>query len=324
MPAAPRGPGMPGLWRHRDFMLLWTGQSVSELGSAVTVLALPLIAVVLLGASTFEVGLLAAATTVPFLLIALPAGLAVDRLAKRGLMIGCDAARMLIIGSVPIAAWLAELTLIQLYVVVVATGVLTVFFDVAYQGFTPVLLDREQLPDGNGKLAATQSFAQVAGPGLGGGLFGLLRAGALTADGVSYLVSTVSLLLIRAKEPAARPERAVGAAKPRLRTELFAGLSFVVRHPVLRKIAACTATANLFIAMAISIEIIFLVRVLHVRPAYTGVLVAVASLGGVAAGVASGRLSPAPGSGPTPGGPPDPGRRDPGRPGAARPAIQEP
>jgi hypothetical protein len=324
MPAAPRGPGMPGLWRHRDFMLLWTGQSVSELGSAVTMLALPLIAVVLLGASTFEVGLLAAATTVPFLLIALPAGLAVDRLAKRGLMIGCDAARMLIIGSVPIAAWLGELTLIQLYVVVVATGVLTVFFDVAYQGFTPVLLDREQLPDGNGKLAATQSFAQVAGPGLGGGLFGLLRAGALTADGVSYLVSTVSLLLIRAREPAARPERAVGAAKPRLRTELFAGLSFVVRHPVLRKIAACTATANLFIAMAISIEIIFLVRVLHVGPAYTGVLVAVASLGGVAAGVASGRLSPAPGSGPTPGGPPDPGRRDPGRPGAARPAIQEP
>jgi hypothetical protein len=324
MPAAPRGPGMPGLWRHRDFMLLWTGQSVSELGSAVTMLALPLIAVVLLGASTFEVGLLAAATTVPFLLIALPAGLAVDRLAKRGLMIGCDAARMLIIGSVPIAAWLAELTLIQLYVVVVATGVLTVFFDVAYQGFTPVLLDREQLPDGNGKLAATQSFAQVAGPGLGGGLFGLLRAGALTADGVSYLVSTVSLLLIRAREPAARPERAVGAAKPRLRTELFAGLSFVVRHPVLRKIAACTATANLFIAMAISIEIIFLVRVLHVGPAYTGVLVAVASLGGVAAGVASGRLSPAPGSGPTPGGPPYPGRREPGRPGAARPAIQEP
>ena len=185
-------------------MLLWAGQSISELGSAVTMLALPLVAVVLLQASTFEVGLLAAATTVPFLLIALPAGLVVDRMAKRRLMIGCDAARMLIIGSVPAAAALGRLTLVQLYVVAVAAGILTVFFDVAYQSFTPVLLDRDQLPDGNGKLAATQAFAQVAGPGLGGALFGLLRAGALTADAVSYAVSTVSLLLIRAREPAAR------------------------------------------------------------------------------------------------------------------------
>ena len=292
MPAAARGPGRPGLWRHRDFLLLWTGQSVSELGSAVTTLALPLIAVVVLQASTFEVGLLSAATTVPFLLIAIPAGLAVDRMAKRRLMIGCDAARMLIIGSVPVTAGFGKLTLVQLYVVAVAAGVLTVFFDVAYQSFTPALLDRDQLPDGNGKLAATQAFAQVAGPGLGGALFGLLRAGALTADAVSYAVSTVSLLLIRTREPAAKPAAlAAGAAGPRLRTELFAGLSFVVRHPVLRKIAACTATANLFTAMAVSIEIIFLIRVLHVRPAYTGLLVAVASLGGVAAGIISGRMS---------------------------------
>ena len=290
MPAASRGSGRPGLWRHRDFLLLWTGQSISELGSAVTVLALPLTAVVVLRASVFQVGLLSAATTVPFLLIALPAGLVVDRIAKRTLMIGCDAARMLIIGSVPITAGLGELTLFQLYAVAVATGVLTVFFDVAYQSYTPALIGTDQLTDGNGKLQATQSFAQVAGPGLGGGLFGLLRAGAMTADAVSYAVSTLSLLLIRAREPA-RPAPAAGTAKPRLRAELFAGLSFVARHPVLRKIAACTATANLFTATAISIEIIFLVRVLHVRPAYTGLLVAVASLGGVAAGITSGRLS---------------------------------
>ena len=166
MPAAARGPGRPGLWRHRDFLLLWAGQSVSEVGSAVTTIAVPLTAVVVLRASTFQIGLLSAATTVPFLLIALPAGLAVDRVAKRRLMIGCDAARMLIIGSVPVAAWLGDLTLAQLYAVAVASGVLTVFFDVAYQSYTPALIDRDQLPDGNGKLAAAQSFAQVAGPGL--------------------------------------------------------------------------------------------------------------------------------------------------------------
>ena len=272
-------------------MLLWAGQSVSELGSSVTVLALPLTAVVVLRASVFQVGLLSAATTVPFLLIALPAGLIVDRIARRGLMIGCDAARMLIIGSVPVAAALGQLTLFQLYAVALATGVLTVFFDVAYQSFTPALIGVDQLPDGNGKLQATQAFAQVAGPGVGGGMFSLLGAGALTADAVSYAVSTVSLLLIRTRERPARPERAAGAAKPRLRAELFAGLSFIVHHPVLRKIAACTATANLFVAMAISIEIIFLIRVLHVRPAYAGLLVAVAGLGGVAAGILSGRLA---------------------------------
>jgi len=280
-----------GLWRHRDFLLLWTGQSVSEVGSAVTTIAVPLTAVVVLRASTFQIGLLSAATTIPFLLIALPAGLAVDRVAKRGLMIGCDAARMLIIGSVPVAAALGDLTLFQLYAVAVATGVLTVFFDVAYQSYTPALIERDQLPDANGKLAATESFAQVVGPGLGGALFGLLRAGALTADAASYAVSTISLLLIRSREASTRAEPAAGRARPPLRTELFAGLSFVVRHPILRKIAACTATSNLFSAMAFALEIIFLVRVLHVRPEYTGLLFAIGSLGGVAAGIVSGPMT---------------------------------
>jgi MFS family permease len=165
-------------------MLLWSGQSISELSSAVTVLVLPLTAVVVLNASTFQVGLLSAATTVSFLLIALPAGAVVDRMAKRRLMIGCDTARMLIIGSVPAAAVLGMLTLAQLYVVA-AAGVLTVFFDVAYQSYTLTLISRDQLMDGNGKLAATQSFSQVAGPGLGGTLFGLLRAWAMTADAAS-------------------------------------------------------------------------------------------------------------------------------------------
>jgi MFS family permease len=291
MPAAARSPGRPGLWRHRDFLLLWTGQSVSEVGSAVTMIAVPLTAVVVLRASVFQIGLLSAATTIPFLLIALPAGLVVDRLAKRRLMIGCDAARMLIIGSVPVAAWLGDLTLFQLYAVALAAGVLTVFFDVAYQSYTPALIERDQLPDGNGKLAATQSFAQVAGPGLGGALFGLLRAGALTADAASYAISTISLLLIRTREVSTRPDPAASTVRPRLRTEIFAGLSFVVRHPVLRKIAACTATSNLFSAMAFTLQIIFLVRVLHVRPGYTGLLFAIGSLGGVAAGILSGRLT---------------------------------
>jgi MFS family permease len=276
------------LWRHRNFLLLWAGQSVSEMGSAVTQLALPLTAVVILGASTFQVGLLTSAATAAFALIALPAGALVDRWAKRRLMIWCDVARMLIIGSVPVAAALHLLTMGQLYAVAVTAGVGTVFFDVAYQSYLPVLVAREHLVDGNGKLGATQSFAQVAGPGLGGGLVGLVGpARAMGADAISYAISVASLLFIRDREnpPPADGDRAG------LRAEIAEGLSFVLRHPVLRKIAACTGTANLFGSMGVALEIIFLIRVLRIRPADTGLLIAVASLGGVAGGVFAGRLS---------------------------------
>ena len=283
VPEAPRE-RPPGLWRHRDFLLLWSGQAVSELGSAVTLLAVPLIAVVLLHASTFSVGLLATASTLPFLIIALPAGLVVDRLAKRPMLIACDASRLVVIGSVPVAAAAGVLTMAQLFVVALVAGILTVFFDVAYQSYLPALIRADQLADGNGKLSVTQSFAQVAGPGLGGALFGLLRAGALTVDAISYGVSTLSLLLIRTREPAIERPAGDGGERPKLRTEIFAGLNFVVRHPVLRKIAACTGTANFFGSIVFALEIIFLIRVLHVRPAYTGLIVAAGSIGGIVAG----------------------------------------
>lgn len=269
------------LWRHRNFLLLWTGQSVSEMGSAITQLALPLTAVVVLHASTFQVGLLTAAATAAFALIALPAGALVDRWVKRPLMIWCDAARMLIIGSVPLAAALHVLTLGQLYAVAVTAGVCTVFFDVAYQSYLPVVVAREQLVDGNGKLGATQSFAQVIGPGLGGGLVGLVgAASAMAVDAISYAVSVASLLAMRVHEVSPR----AGEARAGLRAEIGEGLSFVLRHPILRKIAACTGTANLFGSMGMALQIVFLVRVLRVRPADTGLLFAVASLGGLLAG----------------------------------------
>jgi MFS family permease len=278
-----------GLWQHRDFMLLWGGQSISEIGSAVTTVALPLAAVVLLRASTFQVGLLTAAGTASFLLVALPAGLVVDRVAKRRLMLVCDVARTLIIGSVALAAAFGVLTMAQLFAVALLSGLATVFFDVAYQSYVPVLVDREQLHDGNGKLGATQSFAQVVGPGLGGGLFGVLKAGAMSIDAFSYAVSAVSLWLIKTREPA-RP----GAAHRQsngLFGEIFAGLRFVAGNRVLRKVAACTGTANLFGAMSGAIEIIFLVRIVHIRPAEVGLLFSIGSLGGILGGVLSGRLA---------------------------------
>jgi MFS family permease len=225
-------------------------------------------------------------------------------------MIACDLGRLVIVASVPVAWAAGVLGMGQLYAVAITTGVCTVFFDVSYQSYLPALLRREHLMDGNGKLGASQSLAQLVGPGLGGGLVGAFgAAGAMTADAVSYAVSVGSLLGIRHREPvaavpvAAVPVAAVPvaagegegdaarAARPSLRADIAEGLAFVVRHPILRKVVACTGTSNLFSSISTAVEIIFLIRVLHVRPAYTGLVFAIAAVGGVAGGVLAGRVA---------------------------------
>ncbi len=165
------------LLENRDFVLLWTGQTVSEVGSAITQLALPLLAVITLDATTFEVGALAACTQLAFLLIALPAGAWVDRWRRRPVLIWADIGRLAVIGSIPIADAFGVLYLPQLFVVAIVAGVLTVFFDVAYQSYLPVLVEPEELVDANGKLGASQAFGQVAGPSFGGALVERVRRG---------------------------------------------------------------------------------------------------------------------------------------------------
>jgi MFS family permease len=278
------------IWQHRDFLLLWGGQTVSEMGSSVTQLALPLTAVVLLRATTLEVGLLETATTLAFALIALPAGAIVDRHPKRRLMIGCDAARLVLIGAIPVAWASGVLALWQLYAVAVTVGACTVFFDVSYNSYLPSLMASEHLIDANGKLQATAAVAQLAGPGLGGGLVGAFgAAGAMTADAASYAVSVASLLGIRHQERAAPPLEP--GARRNLRAEISEGLMFVIRHPILRKVVACTGTANLFNAIVGAVVIIFMIRVLHVPPAYTGLLFACSAVGGIVGGVLAGQLA---------------------------------
>ena len=279
------------LWRHRDFMSLWAGQTVSFIGSAVTLLALPLTAVVTLHASTFQVGLLSSAITSAWLLFALPAGILVDRLPKRTLMVVCDVARMILIGSVPCAALVHMLTLGQLYFVAFISGAATVLFGVSYQSYLPALVSREHLVEANGKLQISQEMADLVGPGLGGGLAGLLgAAGAMVADSLSYAVSVISLLLIRSREPSISKAKHDPSQGRGLR-ELMAGLSFVFKDPVLRRTAEYCATFNLCACMSVSLELIFLVRILGVRPAYTGLVVAASAVGGVTASITSKSLS---------------------------------
>ena len=282
--------GPKSLWRHRDFLLLWSGQTVSETGSSVSQLALPLLAVTVIKATTFEVSVLTFLSSLAFLLIALPAGVVVDRVRKRRLMLGCDFARMLLLGSIPLVAVLWHVTLWQLYVVAGAVGVLTVFFDVAYQSYLPVLIDKDQLVDGNGKLGTTQSVAQFVGPSLAGALVGFVGAAkTVAADAISYAVSTVSLALIRKPEPRAEDEP--HAERVTFRAAMAEGLHFVVKHPILRQIVACTGSSNFFSSATGAVEIVFLVRTLHATPTEVGLVFTLGSVGGLLGGVLAGRLT---------------------------------
>lgn len=276
-------PGRPPLRRQRNFALLWAGQTVSLTGSAVTAVALPLAAISLLRASAFDVGLLTAASYGAFLLVALPAGVVVDRLPKRTIMIWCDGARLVIMGSVPLAAAFGWLNLGQLFAVAFAAGVCAVFFDVSRQSYVACLLDPRDLTEGFGKLGASASFAQVSGGGLASGLIVVAGAArAIATDALSYAFSVACLVLISSPEP--RPEREPPTAG-QLRHELGQGLGFISRHPVLRWTIACAAAGNLFIAMQLTLDLLFLVRVLHLRPALAGLLATLGSLGGMAGGL---------------------------------------
>ena len=258
------------LWGHRDFRLLWGGETVSELGAQVSRLAIPLLAVRTLHATTFEMGLLTAASTAAFLVVGLPAGAWVDRMRRRRLMIGADLGRVLALGSVPVAYALGWLTLAQLFVVTLVSGVLTVFFDVAYQSYLPALVGRAHLVEGNAKLTGSEQAAAVAGPSLAGWLVQLLgSATAVAVDAASFVVSALALSAIRADEP--RPDVPDGG-HPRLRHDMAEGLRFVFSDALLRAIAATTATANLFAGIAAAVEVVFLVREVHASPAVIGLL----------------------------------------------------
>jgi MFS family permease len=272
------GRGRRGLLGSRDFVLLWAGQSVSDLGTAVTVVVLPLIAVTTLRASAFEVGALAAAEWLPWLLAGLPAGAWVDRWRKRPLLVACDLVRMVLLGSVPAAAAVGALTLGQLFAVAFLTGICTVFFQVGYQAYLPVLVAPEHLVEGNAKLQGSQSVAQVGGPGLGGLLAQVMRAPfALSVDAVSYLVSAITLLGIRTAEPA----RPAPETRRSLRREIADGARYVLADPLLRVLTVAPALANLFFTGVASLTVLFLVRTVGLQPGTVGLLVAAGSLGSV-------------------------------------------
>ncbi|MFD2763092.1 MFS transporter [Micromonospora eburnea] len=274
-----------GLFRHRDFRLLWAGQTVSALGSNVTAVALPLAAVSVLDATTFQVAFLTAAAWLPWLLFGLPAGAWVDRVRRRPLMIACDLVSAALFLSVPVAAVLDVLTVGQLLVVALGAGLARVFFETADQVYLPTLLRPEQVPEGNAKLHATQTASYLVGPGLAGLIAQLAGAvAAVLLDALSFLVSAACLGRIRTVEP--RPARRDGPSS--LRREVADGLRFVVRDPYLRVLTVFGAASNIGLAGYQAVLVVFLVRSAGLPAGLVGLLVGLASVGGiVGAGLAT-------------------------------------
>jgi len=283
------------LWHQRDFVSLWSAQTVSQVGSQVTVLALPLTAILVLHADAFEVGLLGTAQFLPFVLVGLPAGVWVDRLPRRPILVVGDLGRAAALASIPAAHALGVLTMGQLYAVAFVAGVLTVFFDVAYMAYLPSLVGRDHLVEGNSKLEISRSAAQVTGPGLAGALVDLFKGPvAIAVDAASYVGSALFVLRIRRQEPPG-----TSGTRPRMTTGIAEGLRYVTRHRLLRWIAACTAISNLFGQMAQTVLLVFAVRELDMSPGLIGVVFSAGSVAALAAAFVSTRAPQRIGVGPT-------------------------
>ncbi len=275
------------LFFHADFRRLWAGDTASQFGVFVGNTAVPLLAVVTLAATPFQMGLLTAAETLAFLLIGLPAGVWVDRLRRRRVMLTADFTRFALLLSVPVAWWAGVLTLAQLLVVVLFVGIATVFFDIAYQSYLPSLVGREHLLEGNAKLQAVQSTAQIAGPSAAGVLVQLVNAAnTVLVTSAGFLTSALCLLRIRAAEP--EPER---GGHPRLAPQIAEGLRFVFSDKPLRAIVGTTATANFFGGAFTAVQVLFLTRTVGLPPAAVGVLLAVGGAGGILGALCSGALT---------------------------------
>ena len=277
----------PGdLWRHGDFMSLWGAETISQFGTQVTLLALPLVAIVTLDESAFRVALLTTAEFLPFLLFTLPAGVWVDRLPRRPILILANLGRAAALLSVPVAHWLGLLTIWQLYGVGFAVGVGTVFFDLAYMSYLPRLVGRAELLEGNAKLEMSRSAAQIGGPGLGGVLVSVLTAPvAIFVDAASYLVSALLMGRIRTAEAVApRDERRS------LRVELREGLGYVFRHPYQRGIVGAVAISNFFGQLVFAILLVFAVRELGLTAAAIGIILSLGSVGTLLAAVTARRV----------------------------------
>jgi MFS family permease len=282
------------LARRPPFLAFWAGQGVSQLGVQLGQLALPVLAVSLLGARELDLGVLNAASMAAFLVVGLPAGAWVDRWLKRRTMIRADLVRMAAMLAVPILWWAGALEMWHLFAVAAVVGTATVFFDVAYQSYIPLLVERELVADANGKLEATAQTARLGGPAIGGFLLTVVSAPVLFAgEALGYLFSAACLARIRDAE--STPQRAEGSS---LLREIREGTAFVAAHPLIRRIVASTAVGNFFSSITYVLMPLVILRELGLGPAGLGIMLSIGSVGGVLGALGAPRLAARLGEGP--------------------------
>lgn len=276
----------PSLWRHRGFLRLWAGETASQFGEQFGNLAIPVIAVSVLGASSFQVGLLNTFETLAFLVIGLPAGAWIDRWIKRKVMLRADLVRAILLAAIPIL-WLTHvLAFWQLLVVGTAVGVCSVFFDVGYQSFIPNLVRGDQIGEANSKLETSAQVARIAGPAAAGGLLAILAAPLLlAATAVTYLLSFFALTSIKDTEV----QKPVEERRP-LPVEIKEGLAWVFRQPLLVRIVLCTAIGNLLSALVFTMMPLLVLRELGLSPAIYGLIGSAGAVGGLLGASLSGRI----------------------------------
>ena len=278
---------LTGLWAQRSFALIWTGQTVSQLGSHVTLVALPLSAILVLGATPLQVGLLTATGFASAALVGLVAGVWVDRVRRRRVLIASQLVLAVTTGSVPIAGWLGLLRLEHLFGLEAINGALTVLSTTASQAYLPTLVGTEHVTEANAKLATASSVTRIAGPGLAGGLVQAFSAPvAILADALSFLLSAGCLMLIRAPDPPT-----TSAGRRGILEEIQEGLYLMLGHRLIRPLVLASGAYNFFAAMFVAVYTLFMVRELGLGPTEVGGIIASGGLGGVLGGLAAGRVA---------------------------------
>ena len=275
------------LFRHSDFMKLWVGQSISSFGSQFSPFAIQVIAVVTLGATSFQLGILSFLNTIPFLTLGLLVGVYVDRHERRRVLIFADFGRALTLFLIPLSAIIYVVTMNLLYLVTLVAGVLTVFFEITYQSYLPSLVDRGQIVDANSKLQTTASTASTVGPSIAGFIIPIVTAPiACLCDTFGYISSVVSLSLIKKPESidTSKVQRSISK-------DIGEGVRVVFRDPSLRSIAACTATYNFASGAWGAILYKYLLQNLKMSVPEIGVAFAIGGVGSVLGALTAMRLT---------------------------------
>ncbi|MDI5981236.1 MFS transporter [Amycolatopsis magusensis] len=277
--AVPETAPPKSLWHNGDFLKFWTGETISLYGSQISMLALPLTAIYVFDATAEEIGWLRFLQLAPFLAFAMLFGALVDRMRRKPVMVASNLVRMVLIGLVPALAWAGMLEIGPLFVIAFLIGVASVFFDLSWMAYLPVLIrDRRLMVEANAKLGITASSSDAAGPSVAGVLVSVFTAPfAMLIDAISYLASLVALVAIKAKEPEVVPP----AEGRHLRRELVDGLRFVFGHRMLRAIAVVGVFVNFSITGVSAMFLVYAVRDRGISAVLLGVIMSIAAIGGI-------------------------------------------